>query len=326
MPSRNYLLFHQLPYDYTKELPFELGNDVTLEKTPFDILTAEPEESDHDDYRAHVNFILPGYDIKGNGVNHCCLSILYDRNITKQYPSGTLFFTTLTAMRLFRPAYIYVAGGFRFESRKDHINDMIQYNLKSIYNPDSKIRFSPDDLTKIKHINGLLISDHINSYKPLVAAITLFSQITNGLVKSYQMAYLGLFTVLESLFRPEARHDGDSYDQILSNSVPSFLSSFVDIPDNLSDWLCKSYRQKRNKLAHGMYEVNPDNIELSDDKINEFGKLHETTRLCILGFLSLNEDTIEEIRKARRRVLRNIIDNLKPDNRLFLTNQKLWLV
>ena len=56
-----YLLFHQLPFDFDKDLPLDLGPGVCLDSTPQYLLdNAEP---------ALADYVLPGYHLSGTGLN-----------------------------------------------------------------------------------------------------------------------------------------------------------------------------------------------------------------------------------------------------------------
>ena len=104
-PGDIYLLFHDLPYDFSQDLPFPLGPGVCVDMTPHNILySAEKGLSD---------YVLPSFSLPGTGINNCglrCYSII---RLTKNLTTENLLFLSLLSMRLHNPLNIRIAGQFR---------------------------------------------------------------------------------------------------------------------------------------------------------------------------------------------------------------------
>src|SRR5262245_4975893 len=68
-----FLLFYELPFDFTRQLPLALGPGVCLDETPWGLLDTVPP--------ALADSILPGYHLRPRlRRNHCCLRS-YDASI-----------------------------------------------------------------------------------------------------------------------------------------------------------------------------------------------------------------------------------------------------
>jgi hypothetical protein len=135
------------------------------------------------------------------------------------------------------------------------------------------------------------------------------------LVLSFQLSYFGLFSVLEGLFCPNGNKA-----RTLSRRVCNFLASFnVDY-----DRIYKEYKTRRHQIGHGVYSPHPDQ-PLSGEKKNRFGYLHEVTRLCILGFLSMDDTMKDEIFLTTGSRRQSALDAISPASGLFIESQKLYL-
>jgi hypothetical protein len=320
MEKYHYLLFHNLPYDYKQELPIQLAGDVELVQPPHEILKKETDGYwNKEEYRSLVNSILPKYDLP-NGGNHCCFRIKEPLSYLGKIQFRTLFFNNLTAFRLWKPLYIFIAGEFTYESEEEPIRNDHYHGMKSIWNPIQGESYTYQDIIMVNEIGGILCGDILLKYPRFNSALTLFSQITNGWTRSFQMAYLGLFAVLEGLFWYEGRNKGGT----LSVRVSNFLSSVEwNHKFTLKDFVRNEYRT-RNDITHGGYSVDPK-VELSDEKKTCFGRLHEITRLCILGMLSLDEESLHSIFIQNGEITQKCLDTLEPAKGKYFNGQRLWL-
>ena len=98
-----FLLFYELPFDFTGQLPLALGPGVCLDDTPWGLLNAVPP--------ALADYILPGYHLRPSlRLNHCCLRS-YDASIPHFRPD-TLLFVSLSVLRLRAPLGIHIASSF----------------------------------------------------------------------------------------------------------------------------------------------------------------------------------------------------------------------
>ena len=155
------------------------------------------------------------------------------------------------------------------------------YEMCSSWQPDQGKRFSSSDIRVSAGIARRITQISRGWYKPVVTAIVFFSQVTLGFSRSFQLSYLGLFAALEALFVPE----GSGKGKILGRRVSRFLKQF-SFPENLEDWMKKEYSFGRNQLAHGVHDASLE-TKMRASRSLAFGRLHEITRLCILGFISI---------------------------------------
>jgi len=126
---------------------------------------------------------------------------------------------------------------------------------------------------------------------------------------------MSLFASLEALFVPKGNKA-----KTLARRVPSILSN-VQFSFPVADWLEKEYKSHRGNLAHGIQDVMPWS-KLSPEKSEALGRLHELTRLSILGFMSLDNDVLEKLSIKNGSSLQNELDNLPAGGGAFLQDQK----
>ena len=146
----------------------------------------------------------------------------------------------------------------------------------------------------------------------------LFAQVTCGHSKSLQMAYLALFAALEALFVPRGNYAGS-----LACRVGEYLRQF-EFPGSLRDWLEQEYKTGRSNLAHGVQEMAP-RTKAQGSRAEAFGRLHEITRLSILGFLSLDDGKLASHSTATGTELRGMLDSLGQAAGGFIEGQRFWL-
>ncbi len=121
-----FLLFHELPFDCTSELPLALGLGVCLDVTPSSLLdTVQP---------ALADYVLPGYHLPGPvRRNYCCLRS-YDASVPHFRPA-TLLFVSLSALRLRVPLGVHIAGSFKLGPADNPIPEWNLYQLMSPWQP-----------------------------------------------------------------------------------------------------------------------------------------------------------------------------------------------
>ncbi|TAJ29923.1 MAG: hypothetical protein EPO64_03465 [Nitrospirae bacterium] len=166
-------------------------------------------------------------------------------------------------------------------------------------------------------IAGRLLHVAQNSYRRLNSAVVLFAQVTCGHSKSLQMAYLALFAALDSLFVPQGNKA-----KTLSRRATNFLSHLT-FPGSLNDWLQREYATGRNDLAHGVQDVVPW-TRTRHSRAEAFGRLHEITRLCILGFISLDNSGLALHSASTGQHLQHFLDALDPASGGFIDGQRFW--
>jgi len=321
IPPRNsgdvFLLFRQLPYDFGKDLPLCAGPDVYLDRTPRDVLDHRYEDKDMDkEHRLLVSYVLPGYDLPGMGLVNCCLRC--PGNLTAGLGTHERFFLSIGALRLRKPVGIKVAGVFKLGQGDYLIEDPGLFHLTSSWQPNATARYSAEDIESGAKIAERELHLWNLKCKRLTSAIVFFSQATYGLIKSFPMAYLALFCALEALFVPDSNKA-----KTLANRASKFLDGFK-FPEPLRDWLEKEYTRRSN-LAHGVQDFIPlEKAPLSEKKKLALGRLHEITRLSILGFMSLTDNQLESLSKRSGQELQKELDSIVPPSGRFLEGQEMW--
>ena len=304
-----YLLFHHLPFEFDQDLPLNLGPGVCLDSTPQCVLdTVAP---------ALADYLLPGYNLPGMGLNNCCLRCYVRRAPTLN--SSDLFFVSLSALRLRAPIGIRIAGQFKLGPKDGPVVEPSLYEMCSSWQPDQGKRFSSADIIASAAIARRIIRISGSGYKRMVSAIVFFSQVTLGFSRSFQLSYLGLFATLEALFVPEGSGKGN----ILGRRVSRFLKKF-SFPENLEDWIRKEYSLGRNKVAHGVHDASLE-TKMGVSRSLAFGRLHEITRLCILGFISMKDSELLSLSSMTGNGLQKKLDTLSPASGRFIRKQQISL-
>lgn len=304
-PGDAFLLFSHLPYDFEEDLPLAAGPNVYLDNTPHDVLHAADPPS-------LAGFVLPGYP--NAPVSNCCLR----SPVAGARPSGlepsVLFIGSVAALRLRAPIAIKIAGQFQLGHEDQPITNLTLFHFTSPWQPDASAFYSAEDVGSSAEIAQRRLELAKPKYKRFMSATVLFSQVTCGFSRSFQMAYLTLFPALEALFVPRG-----NYARTLADRVAQFLS----LPESLKDWLEEEYKFGRNNLAHGVQDVLPW-TELSADHLKAVGRLHEITRLSILGFMSLENDKLESLSQKSGPKLQAELDDLPPAIGRFMVGQRMW--
>jgi hypothetical protein len=320
-PGDIVLLFHSFPFDLSADLPIKVGPAVLLDSTPQQIL-------DEADPSALADFVLPGYNLPGTGLVQCCLR----KPVSIAPPTGLTaansIFWSVAALRLVAPLGIEIAGQFEVSSSSDKILSPSLYNLRSSWQwASSQNSRYTGSLIDIANRVAHRILD-VRDQKRLFTAFTLYTQVTIGMVSSLQMAVMGLFAALESLFVPKGNHA-----RTLAKRVADFLSS-VQFPMEISEWLECEYIHRRSKLIHGIPDFPPSGTRLTrqdqrdtgrnDVRVLGFGRLHELVRLSVLGFFSLSDQILNEHSAANGARLQGLIENLGPAQGEFIAQQAVW--
>jgi hypothetical protein len=287
-----------------------LGVSVYLDNTPQGVL-------DSVDPSALADYVLPGYHLPGHGLVNCCLRCPAGQPQQSSPDVSVLFFESLTALRLRAPLSIEVAGQFRLGSNDDLIQEPTLYQVFSPWQPVATARYTTADIASANDIAIRFRQVSESSYHKLKSATVLFAQVTCGHSKSLQMAYLALFAALEALFTPRG-----NYASTLACRISTYLQPF-SFPGSLRDWLEEEYRTGRNNIAHGVQNIAP-RITAQGNGTEVFGKLHEITRLSILGFLSLDEQKLAAHSTATGTELQNMLNSLGQARGRFVDDQQYW--
>jgi len=163
------------------------------------------------------------------------------------------------------------------------------------------------------------------------SGLTLFSQITLGSVSSWQLAMLGLFGTLESVFPQPLRRDSEltypneTYGQRLARRASVFLPDNLK-PRQLRRFIDTEYREARNPLAHGFHIAPRYNISTTKRNVARFLRLHEAARLTLVGFLGMDNTALRRLlpEDAHGVPAQNTIDSIGRAPLAFLDGQKFW--
>lgn len=112
-----------------------------------------------------------------------------------------------------------------------------------------------------------------------------------------------------------------NYGKLLGSRVGHYLAKF-DTDASLGKFIIEQYKE-RHQLSHGFWHFSPD-IKYAGERIVKFGKLHEIVRLCLLGFLSLDTNTLSFM-SLNGGKLQKELDELPPADGVFLKEQHMWL-
>ena len=304
-----YFLFKRLPYDFSAELPLALGSGVCLDTTPQEWLDSAD--------RGLADFLLPGYSW-GMGLNNCCLRCFYHPNPEEELSPRDLLFLSVLALRLHSPINIRIGGEFRLGGEDNRILDPELHYISSTWDRENFGPYTPAAITASGSIADRLVTVEQLGLTRLQTGLIFFSHVTLGISKSFQLSYLGLFTALEALFVPTGIKAAT-----LSRRVSNFLSNF-QFPEPMEKWIKDEYITGRHKLAHGIHDATLG-ARLRPSKHQALGRLHEITRLSLLGFLSLGDEELGELSNGSGKSLQKALDKLSGVSGAFLKNQKMWL-
>lgn len=305
-----FLLFQHLPYDFSAELPLPLGPGVCLDNTPQQWIDSSDQ--------GLADFLLPGYSLPGMGLNNCCLRCFHHPNHEEELSPKDILFLSVLALRLHSPISIEIGGEFRMGDEDDPILDPVLYMMSSSWNRENSVRYTPEIISASDYIANRLVEVEQLGLSRLQTGLIFFSQVTIQFSKSFQLSYIGLFAALEALFVPSGRKA-----VTLSRRVSNFLSHF-QFPEPMEKWIKDEYINGRNKLAHGIHDAT-FGAKMRPSRYQAFGRLHEITRLSLLGFLSLGDDELRELSNSSGNRLQKALDKLSGDSGVYLKNQKMWL-
>ena len=304
-----YLLFHHLPYDFDEELPLHLGPGICLDKTPQEWLDSAE--------KGLADFLLPGYSLTGMGLNNCCLRCYSSPTPDQKLMPENLIFLSLLCLRLHMPLEIRIGGQFRLCDDEVRILEPTLYELTTPWGIEGSMRYTSVEIEKSSKILERMIElDRLNLSR-LTTGLIFFSQVTLGQSKSFQLSYLGLFAALEALFVPSGKKAVS-----LSKRVSKFLNIF-NFPESKAKWIKEEYIKGRSSLAHGIHDAT-FGTKLRPERYQAFGRLHEITRLSLLGFLSMDSEELKKWSMGSGNNLQKILDCLAPASGDFLKQQKCW--
>jgi hypothetical protein len=251
----------------------------------------------------------------------------YDSGKTNQYPDfghSALFATFITALRLQKPCSIQVGGIFTFGGDDEPIQHPALWNLTSPDILTDGSSYSQKDIQISSNIaKELLEISQSGEENRIKSALIYFSQVTQGFSKSLQLSYLGLWASLEAIFQPTVNKA-----ETLARRITAYLSPFslphFSSPQDMGKWLKNEYIHRRSRFIHGSYIALPKLQNVIKGHV-AFPKLHEITRLCLLGFLSLEKSKRKQILQQNGNQLQHTLDNLGQAQGKYLDQQKIYL-
>jgi len=323
-----FLLFKVLPYDFhSGNLPIKILENLYFDNTPSELLDPQRFYSLSDvngllEYAGLVNMILPGHTLPGMGIVHCCLR--YDSAKVNPYSDckpSTLFSTFITSLRLQKPCPIIVGGQFEVGSSDEPIQKPTHSRLlTSTHNPKPMLRYSKKDVQLSSEISkDFLKILQRNNKSRIKSALIYFSQVTQGFSISLQLCYLGLWAALEAIFQPTGKNKAET----VARRITAYLSAF-DLPQDMEGWLKTEYIHRRSKFTHGSHVAPPPLQNITRGK-DAFPKLHEITRLCLLGFISLEQSEQIQISEETGNKLQQKLESLGQAKGKYLNQQKMYL-
>ena len=319
-----FLLFQALPYGFTTgKLPIKILENLYLDNTPDELLDSKRFYSEGDEvdrlleHARLVSFVLPGYELQQ--MTLCCLRYRY--LTTSQYPkveARSLFAHFITALRLQKPCHIVGGGQFEVGSDDEPIKNPGSWNRTTVHNPRDAGRYSKDDIEVSSNITqDLLEIRQANNESHIESAFIYFSQVTQGFSISLQLSYLGLWAALEALFRPNGNKA-----KTIAKRITAYLSGFFENDGNMEQWLITEYRKRRSEFIHGSHIAPPDLQNVTKGK-DAFPKLHEVTRLCLLGFLSMEKSERRQV--FQKNGMQKRLDRLACAEGKYLNRQRMYL-
>ena len=141
--------------------------------------------------------------------------------------------------------------------------------------------------------------------------------MTQGFSISLQLSYLGLWAALEALFSPNG-----SKAKTIAKRITTYLSGFLEDNENMEQWLITEYIKRRSEFIHGSH-IAPPNLQNATKGKDAIPKLHEVTRLCLLGFLSM--DKSERRRVFQKKGMQKRLDSLACAEGKYLNKQRMYL-
>ncbi len=312
-----FLLFKNFPVNINDEnLPVPLSNDICISEFPFDILDRNYDElDDSKQIYCNIDYIAPGYRSIWP-YEHYCLMVPHDKmHGDNKY---NYMFLTITSLRFIKPLYIHVSGSFQYYKDDFPINNARLYWIYSPWSSSLDDEYHDDDLLLSGDILKRLIEINNLGFKNILSSIVLFNQSTVGLTTSYQMLYLSLFSALEAMFDPRVNKA-----KSLAYRIDRFLS---DIPKNfdIKEFIIKEYKSERN-IIHGKQNISTMFSKLDEEKVNKIAKLMEITRLCILGFISMDNKFLELYGSDTNGKNNKLLDNLPKAEGKYIEGQKFWI-
>ncbi len=318
-------LFNDLP-GTPNALPFSIAKGIQL------ILCPSEYWNNDDDALKSYRYIFPlaNFNIPCRNISICI-----SQHIDNQDEAFSLF---LLALRLVKPLPINVSGAFTYLNKNqfDENSLLLLWRQTLInsgfpYKTGLKDEYNNNDFNRAKHLyNRILdLKKHPRQYRRLLWAIIWFKEVTLGVSNSYSMLYQGLFSSLEAFF------GSPSKAKILKNRVSTFLTKIYGNhrAKVLGEFIYNEYKNKRNKVSHGNPLFHSTNVKLSSPlplkKYKELLKLHEITRITLLGFLGWNEIQLKkhssiEFGPQKLEEFNNFFQNEKAST-LFLCNKKMYL-
>ena len=317
-----FLLFNNLPIDSCDSPPMQIAPGVLLESCPTEIFHKSILENN--DVSFSFDCCVPGY-YSQIFYDAFCLRTPVGLNNNKKVNPLSLLFITVVCLRLVKPLYIKIAGSFKYHNHDDPINEPVIYwnetpwPNKDTYCRDDEQLYYHEDLEICYNLVKRVLEIDALKFERFIGAFVLFAQVSRGATSSYQMAYLALFAILETLFNPGS----SKIASILSKRIDAFLNT-IKKDFSIAELINDQYISERN-IIHGKQSLSSINQKLSKEKYEIFGKMYEICRLSLLGFISMSDKQLEIYATDSNSRNNNRYNNMKPADGEFMLNQKFWI-
>jgi hypothetical protein len=308
-----YFFFRTFEFSGRLTSSIEIFEDISIVQTPM-LWLKDLKGID----AAMMSQALPGF-----GVGYIPNVCLHRKDLGKEERAEkSNFWIAVAAFRLFSPFAIRVSGELHLGSNGSLGATLPHERMSPWFPPQGTSHsFTRVDLPLVATIasrfDELLKMD---AAAPRIhSASWLFTQITTGTSNSYQLTCLGLFAILEALFDPQGYGKGGT----MAARVGAFLSDFQSGWD-IESFIAKEYVLTRHYLSHGAFSPKP-NEDLSPQKAEVVGRLHEIVRLSLLGFMGLTDIELQGLFSRSSKKNRTGLAALGKAQGQFLNKQKMWL-
>jgi hypothetical protein len=318
MPDE-YLLFTDLPFNFEVDLPLDFGNGVFLvDPGPaYQVIDADDE----------LAALATPERVARMGQVDACLRSAHGRGGSERAREN--LWLAVLALRLARPVHIGTSSSFGVEAGQWAGMGISLSKMETSVNPQAAASFDADVVRQARDINRRLQTMRKPALARFRSAMTMYSHVDLGRVASWQLSVLGLFACLDCLFpQPSPRVANylvrEKYGERLARRVAKFLSTIAR-PPRLQSWIATSYGRWRNPLAHGFHDVGLGSRG-SASRSAMLLKLHEVTRLTLLGFMGLSNDDILGLLPAHADTVavQNGLDAIGAAPASYLQDQQFW--
>ena len=315
--EKEYWLFQKFPVIAGElAIPYSIGENFTFINCP----TEDDIRELGCDIGAY-RYIYPSANIDYGGSD---LAICHECH-SKEAENND-FWLLMLAFRLFKPCHIFVSGMFRGTLERP-LKVFNLYWTSTGINSKEAWEFSLKDLETVYMLfSKLKKGQSCDDHHRLSVAISIFSAVTLGHSHNYSMLYKALFSALESLLGSPGE------GKIISQRLGSVFEGTQYLKQDDFDWIKDEYDRRRNMVSHGnpifwRDDIGKLDFNVGEEKNNTILRLHEITRLTLLGFFGLDSKLLSEygkiVKKNKFKEWWNSNDIKASDE--YLSGQRMFL-